>query len=189
MTAARRGLGSFFNAMLDFIEGRGLTAQVRAKVSPETQALIDHPPRALGFIDSLPIDEVEAALATLVPQDVLTECGLACARPLGWSLLKPVLRLAIQFFGQSPEPIFGNLDMFFSLVTSGITFSFERKGKGGAVLARFAGEGIPDAAFHVLRGTLLFIFEATSTTGTVGAPEVIETTPAATAVRYQVQWN
>jgi len=189
MTSARQGLGSFFQALLDFVERRGLTAAVRAKVSPETQALMDKPPRALGFIDSKPIDEVEAALATLVSSEVLTECGLACARPLGWSLLQPVLRLAIQFFGQSPEPIFGNLDMFFSLVIRGISFSFERKGKGGAVLARFAGEETPQAAFQVLRGTLFFIFEATSTKGSIDQPEVLETTPAGTTVRYQVRWD
>lgn len=189
MTSARQGLGSFFQALLDFVENRGLTAQVRAQVSPGTQALIDKPPRAMGFIDSQPIDEVEAALATLVSPEVLTECGLACARPLGWSLLQPVLRLAFQFFGQSPEPIFGNLDMFFSLVIRGISFSFERKGKGGTVLARFAGEETPMAAFQVLRGTLLFVFEATSTKGTIDEPVMVETTAAGTTVRYQVHWE
>ena len=189
MTSARQGLGSFFQALLDFVESRRLTAPVRAKVSPDTQALMDKPPRALGFIDSKPIDEVEAALATMVSSEVLTECGLACARPLGWSLLQPVLRLAFQFFGQSPEPIFGNLDMFFSLVTRGISFSFEQKGEGGAVLARFAGEQTPQAAFHVLGGTLLFVFEATSTKGTISDPELVETTPGGTTVRYQVRWG
>lgn len=189
MTSPRQGLGTFFHALLGFVEGRALLPQVRAKVSPETQALIDHPPRALGFIDSKPIDEVEEALGTLVPPEVLSECGLACARPLGWSLLQPVLRLAIQFLGQSPEPIFGNLDMFFSLVIKGINFSFERREKGGTVLARFAGEAPPAAAFQVRRGTLLFVFEATSTKGSIGEPELVESTPSGTTVRYQVRWD
>lgn len=189
MTAPRQGLGAFFHALLEFVEKRGLLQQVRDGVSPQTRELIDRPPRAMGFIDSTPIDEVEAALAALVPGEALVECGLACARPLGWLLLQPVLRLAFQFFGQSPEPLFGNLDMFFSLVVRGIAFSFERKGKGGAVLARFAGGDLPEASFQVLRGTLFFVFEASGTTGDIGAPQVVESTPAGTTVRYQVSWK
>lgn len=187
----RQALGTFFRALIDFVEARGLTAEVRAKVSPPTAAMFDKPPRDLGFISSAPIDEVEAALGTLVGSDVLCECGLACARPLGWSLVQPMLRIAFRMFGQSPEPIFGNLDMFFSLVIRGIAFSFRRKKgeKSGTVVARFTGEVIPEAAFHVLRGTLLFVFEASGTSGTVGPPQVVETTPAATTVQYLVHWR
>jgi len=45
--------------------------------------------------------------------------------------------------GQSPEPIFANLDRFFSMVTRGITFSWQPGEKCGAVLTRFDGEGNP----------------------------------------------
>src|SRR6266478_10185391 len=77
-------------------------------------------------------------------------------------------------FGQSPEPIFANLDRFFSMVTRGITFSWQPGEKCGAVLTRFDGEGTPGAAFHVLRGTLLFAYELSGTVGEVGMPQVVE---------------
>jgi hypothetical protein len=93
-------------------------------------------------------------------------------------------------FGQSPEPIFSNLDRFFSMVTRGITFSWEADGaKGGTVSARFDGEGTPEAAFHVLRGTLIFVYEVSGTVGEVGSPRVSESTPAGVTVRYDVRWK
>src|SRR5436305_1196330 len=187
-TAPRQGLGTFFRALVDFVDERGLRERVRAKVSPETQALIDKFPRPMSFLPSKPIDEVEAALLELTGPDVCVECGLAVARPLGWSLLQPVLRIAFQFLGQSAEPIFSNLDRFFSMVTRGIDFSWEKAEKGGTVLARFAGPDTPEAAFHVLRGSLTFAYEASGTTGTVSPPEVVESTPHETVVRYRVSW-
>ncbi|MCA1827408.1 MAG: hypothetical protein ABR567_03600 [Myxococcales bacterium] len=187
-SAPRQGLGTFFRALIDFVEEKGLLAQVREKVSPQTRALIEKPPRPMSFLPSRPIDEVETALLELTSAEVCVECGLAVARPLGWSLLQPVLRIAFQFLGQSAEPIFGNLDRFFSLVTRGIEFSWERGEKGGTVMARFDGPDTPEAAFHVLRGSLLFAFEASGTTGAVSAPEIVESTPAEAVVRYRVSW-
>src|SRR5689334_25119076 len=87
--APRQGLGTFFRALMDFVDERGLRDQVRAAVSPQTQAVIDKPPRALSFIASTPIDEIESALQKIAGNDALTECGIACARPLGWTLLQP----------------------------------------------------------------------------------------------------
>ena len=187
--APRQGLGSFFRALMDFVDKRGLREQVRAEVSPATRATIDEPPAALSFIPSAPIDEIESVLQRVAGNDALAECGIACARPLGWSVLQPVIRMAFTLFGQSPEPIFSNLDRFFALVTRGIVFSWQPDERGGTVLARFAGEGTPEAAFHVLRGTLIFVFEVSGTVGEVGPPQMVESTPAGVTVRYAVRWK
>jgi hypothetical protein len=188
-TAARQGLGQFFRALCDFLDERGLREQVRARVSAETQALFDKPPRALTFLPSRPIDELETALQTLAGPQACVDAGVAVARPLGWTLLQPVLRLVFTLFGQSPEPVFSNLDRFFSLVTRGIDFSWEGGNHEGTVLAKFAGEDAPEAAFHVLRGTLLFAFEVSGTVGEVSTPEVVQSTPAQAVVRYRVSWK
>jgi len=82
-----------------------------------------------------------------------------------------------------------NLDRFFSMVTRGITFSWQPGERCGAVLTRFDGEGTPGAAFHVLRGTLLFAYELSGTVGEVGMPQVVESTPAGVTVRYDVRWH
>lgn len=185
----RQGLGSFFRALMDYVDKRGLREQVRTAVSEKTRGVIDNPPKALSLIASGPIDEIQAALQQLAGKEALVECGMACARPLGWSVLQPVVRMAFTLFGQSPSPIFGNLDRFFSIVTRGITFTWEAAEKAGAITARFAGAGTPQAAFHVLRGTLLFVYELSGTVGEVGPPQVLESTPGGVTVRYDVRWK
>ncbi|HEX4382456.1 MAG TPA: hypothetical protein VH083_05895 [Myxococcales bacterium] len=188
--APRQGVGTFFRALLAFIDAKGLRDKVREAVSPETQKQIDDPPRPLAFIASTPIDEMETALHGLTDDATLVECGLACARPLGWSLLAPVLRVAFTLFGHSPSPVLANLNRFFSLVTRGISFEWtETEGKSGIVTATFQGSGTPDAAYHVLRGSLLFTFEACGIVGQVGVPQVQESTPSAAIVRYEVKWG
>jgi hypothetical protein len=47
----------------------------------------------------------------------------------------------------------------------------------------------PEAAFHVLRGTLLFVYELSGTVGEVGLPQVVESTPAGVTVSYDVRWH
>jgi hypothetical protein len=186
----RQGVGTFFRALVAFVDGKGLREKVREGVSPETQKVMDDPPRPLAFIASKPIDEMETALHGLTDDATLVECGLACARPLGWSLLAPVLRVAFTLFGHSPAPVLANLNRFFSLVTRGISFEWtETEGKSGIVTATFQGDGTPDAAFHVLRGSLLFTFEACGIVGQVGVPQVQESTPSAAIVRYEVKWG
>src|SRR6267378_1475082 len=115
--APRQGLGSFFRALMDFVDDRGLREQVRAAVPPATRATIDTPPRSLSFVASTPIDDIETALQKIAGDETLVECGIAFARPLGWTMLQPVIRMAFMLFGQSPEPIFSNLDRFFSMAT------------------------------------------------------------------------
>lgn len=185
----RQGMGSFFRALVQFVDQRGLREQVRSRVSEETRATIDSPPPALKLIPSKPIDEVEVALQKIAGNETLAECGIACARPLGSSLLQRIVRMAFTLFGRSPEPIFGNLDRFFSLVTRGITFSWEPSEKSGVVAAHFAGPATPEAAFHVLRGTLQYVYELSGTVGEVGLPRVGEGSPAGVTVRYDVRWK
>src|SRR5258708_31855111 len=109
MGAPREGLGQFFRALVDFLDDRNLRQPIYAVVSPETRALMDRSPRPLSFLPSRPIDEIEDALQKFAGPEACVACGLACARPLGWPLLQPVLRLVFQLLGQSPEPVFANL--------------------------------------------------------------------------------
>ena len=111
-SAPRQGIGQFFRALCDYLDERGLREQVRSQLSAPAQDLMDKPPRALAFLPSHSIDELEAALMRLAGADACVEAGLAVARPLGWTLLQPVMRLVFQLFGQSPEPVFANLDRF-----------------------------------------------------------------------------
>src|SRR5437660_4528416 len=101
--APRQGLGSFFRALMEFVDERGLREQVRAGVSAATRATIDDPPRVLSFIPSTAIDDIESVLQKLVGDEGLAECGVACARRLDpWADFNVVLGLLLLACVPSP---------------------------------------------------------------------------------------
>src|SRR4051812_15075962 len=110
--APRQGLGNFFRLLLDYLDDEHLRARVRERVSPETQRLFDSPPRALSFMPSTAIDELETALGEIAGTEALVDCGLQTARALGGTLVLPAIRAAFYLFGESPASIFANLDRF-----------------------------------------------------------------------------
>jgi hypothetical protein len=187
--APRQGLGSFFRLLLDYLDDEHLRARVRERVSPETQHLFDSPPRALAFIPSTPIDEVEIALGEVAGTDALVDCGLQTARALGGSLILPAIRAAFFLFGESPASLFANLDRFFSLVTRGIAFSWKDEGPAAGVIeVRFQGPDTPRAAFHILRGTLQFVYEISATRGQVDPPEIVSESSSGAVIHFRVRW-
>ena len=162
---------------------------MRERVSAGTQRLFDSPPRALAFMPSTPIDELETALGEVAGTEALVDCGLETARALGGTLVLPAIRAAFYLFGESPASIFAHLDRFFSLVTRGLIFSWKDEGpSAGVIEVRFLGPDTPHAAFHVLRGTLQFVYEISATRGEVGPPEVVEETGFASLVRFRARW-
>jgi hypothetical protein len=188
--APRQGIGSFFRNIVEFIEARGFKDQLLAAVSAETRALCGNPPRSLSWVPSRPIDELEAAFLVVAGRELTVEMGRVCSQNLGTTLIQPVLRVAFSLLGQGPDTIFANLDRFFSVVTRGIHFAYAPQSKkSGVVTARFVGPDTPEAAFHVLQGSLEFIFELCGVSGEVTTAEVVEESPAGAMVRYLVSWR
>jgi hypothetical protein len=187
--APRQGIGTFFRNIVDFIEERGRTAEVLERVSPATRALCEKLPGWLSWVPSVHIDELEAAFLAIAGRDATVELGRVCSQNLGTTLVRPVLRMAFLLLGQTPAVVFENLDRFFAMVTRGITFSYTAESeRSGVVLAHFDGPDTPEAAFHVLQGSLQFIFELCGVSGEAFAAEVAESTPTGATVRYRVRW-
>ena len=187
--APRQGIGTFFRNILDFIYEHGCKAEVLERVSPRTRELCDKPPGWFSWVPSVHIDELEAAFLEAAGLEATVELGRVCSQNLGTTLVRPVLRMAFLLLGQTPAVVFENLDRFFALVTRGITFSYTADSPGsGVVLARFDGPDTPEAAYHVLQGSLQFIFELCGISGEVGAAEVAESGLAGASVRYRVRW-
>jgi hypothetical protein len=188
--APRQGIGCFFRHIVDFVEASGVRDEVLAAVSPATRALFEKPPRSSAWVPSSHIDELESAFLAAAGRDLTVEMGRVCSRSLGATIIQPVLRLAFALLGQGPATIFENLDRFFSLATRGISFGWVAESKkAGTVIARFAGPDTPHAAFHVLQGSLEFIFDLCGVSGEVGSAEVAEQSDAGSTVRYRVSWR
>jgi hypothetical protein len=188
--APRQGIGCFFRHIVEFIDRSGVKDEVLAAVSPETRALVEKPPRSTAWVPSRHIDELEAAFLRAAGRDLTVEMGRVCSRTLGATIVQPVLRLAFMLLGQGPATVFENLDRFFSLATRGIDFGWACESKkSGVVSARFVGPDTPDAAYHVLQGSLEFIFDLCGVSGEVGGAEVVEQSDAGSTVHYRVSWR
>ncbi len=187
--APRQGIGTFFRNIVDFIYERGMKTEVLERVSPQTRALCDKPPGWFSWVPSVHIDELESAFLAVAGREQTVELGRICSQNLGTTVVRPVLRMAFLLLGQTPAVVFENLDRFFALVTRGITFTYTADSdRSGAVVARFEGPATPEAAYHVLQGSLQFIFELCGVTGEVGPGQVAESTLAGATVRYRVRW-
>ena len=185
---ARAALGSLLRCVLDFLDQKGIRAKVRARVPPATAQLIDAPPWPLSWVAAVHIDQIEIAIMEQLGREGCVELGLAVARSLGGGMIQPVIRAAFFLFGETPPTVFANLDRFFSLTTRGISFSWRTLDQTtGEVLATFQGASVPAAAFHVLQGSLEYVFELTGGRGGVDRAEIRRQDPAATAVAYVVR--
>ncbi|HEY2029683.1 MAG TPA: hypothetical protein VGH20_10795 [Myxococcales bacterium] len=183
-------IGVAVRQAIEFIEARGLTAKVRADASPAALAQIDKPPGMMAWQDAAVLDELETLLEKHGGRSACVDLGLHAARKLGSGIVAPVLKFALQLFGNSPATLLGNLDRFYSMVTKGLTYGYEAVGdKQGLVILTAEGPSIPRAFFDVTRGNLLYMLELTGTKGTVDAPKIRTTTDRSTVVEYRVGWE
>jgi len=186
----RAAIGSFLRGIISFVERRNLTGAVSAQVSEETRKLMAHPPFVFRWVASTSIDEIEAALQKIGGPELCHELGMDLSRAIGGSIVQPVLRAAFFLFGETPEAIFSHLDRFFSLPIRGITFSWQHLAEGsGVVEACFNGPNVPEAAFHVLQGSMQWVFtELLKRPGTVGPFQPVHVDELEARVKFAVNF-
>jgi hypothetical protein len=191
-TADRRSrgyIGLSVRCGIEFIEERGLTAPVRADASPAVQRVLDNPPAKLGWQEATALDELETLLAKHGGRQACVDLGYYAGVNLGGGIVKPVLGFALQIFGTSPETIFNNLDRFYSIVTRGLHYQYERiSEKSGTVVLTADGANPPAALFDVCRGNLIYLLELAGVTGTVEPPHKRSEDAWRTIVSYAVRW-
>src|ERR1041384_7114754 len=164
-TSPRQAQALFFRSILAFLEERQLLAEVVGRVSVPTRWTIEQPPWIGRWIPSLPVDEIEAALQQLGGAELNVELGRYAARNMVSKRLTPILSAVFAVLGRTPEAVFRNLNLCFSLATKGISFAYVAGGREGKhVAAHFKGQGTPIAAWHALRGALMYAFDVSHST-------------------------
>ena len=178
----------FFRAILSFLDARSLTLQVRERVSEPTRWVMDRPPWIGRWLPSLPVDEIESALFDLGGAQLNVDLGRYAAEQMVHKRLTPVVNAIFAVLGRSPESVFRNLNLCFSLATRGISFAYVAGGSEGKhVAAHFRGQGTPEAAWHALRGALMHAFILTGARGAIGEPVKVAETEQGVTVRYPVE--
>lgn len=183
-------LGAAVRSAVEFIGQKGLTERIRAEAQPPTLASMDKLPSMMTWQDSPVLDDLETLLAKHAGRDACVELGLYAARKLGGSMVAPVLKFALQLFGNSPKTLFGNLDRFYPMVTRGLSYGYEEVSDNeGVVVLNAEGPGVPPALFDVTRGNLMYMMELTGSSGTVAPPQVRSSDAERTVVHYSVRWE
>ena len=183
-------LGASVRCGIDFIGQKGLSARVRADATPPAIAAMDKPPSMMSWQDSPVLDELETLLAKHGGREACVELGMFAARKLGGSIVQPVLRFALQLFGNTPKSLFANLDRFYPMVTRGLNYGYQPVSDSeGIVVLNAEGSNIPPALYDVTRGNLMYMMELSGAAGTVAPPEVKSSDDHRTVVHYTVRWG
>jgi len=192
-TASPQGrgyLGSAFRLTLELIERKGWSTAIRAEASPETAKLMDKPPTPLSWIPAERLEDLEELVARHGGREAAFELGLAAARNLGGSVVKPVIKLALILFGATPDSLYGNLDRLYSMATRGLHFVWrDVERKSGVIEAQFEGGGVRESLFDVTRGNLQYVLEVCGTSGAVGMPQVVRHDDNGAVVCFQARWS
>lgn len=188
---SQRGyLGAAVKSAIEFIEQKGLTQKIKGDATPGTRAQMEKPPGLMTWQDSAVLDELETLLEKYAGREACVGLGLYAARKLGGSLIQPVLRFALQLFGNSPSTLLGNLDRFYPMVTRGLSYGYEPVSeREGVVILTAEGSRVPTALYDVTRGNLSYLLEMTGATGTVNPHRLRSSDDKGTVVDYVVRWS
>ena len=183
-------IGHAFRSLLAFLDERDLREAVLARVPPEAAETMQNPPWMLAWVDSFAVDELERALGEIAGPPMLVELGLYLARGQGRKLVQPLLHTALSLLGQTPASVYGRLDWLYSLTVKGLELAWlPGTGSAGIVELRCAGPSVPEAAYHVVEGTLRFVLELCDRPGEVDRFELVSATPSGSVVRFAVRWQ
>jgi|SRR6266849_6560315 len=184
-------LGTVYRVTAEFLTERKMLEEVKARVSPDTRKLLEKAPFAFAWQESAPLEEIERILFAMPGgRKLCVDLGHAAGRQLSSSMIKPVLKMAISLFGQTPGSLFANLDRFFSMVVRGFTFRYEERApREGIVYAEIAGGGIHESLFDQIRGNLLTVYDLCSVKGEVGEPQVVRRDDDGALVSLPVRWD
>ena len=190
MSDQRDYIGQVVRITLDFIEERGLGPQIREKASPDTARMLAKPPWPFAWVPAAPMDELETLVASLGGREACFDLGLVAARKIGGTLMEPVIRTAMTFFGRTPATVLAHLDRFYSIATRGWHFDYEPgSATSGVVVARSDSAAIPVAIFDVMRGNLSYVFELCGTTGEFEPAEIVRHDAAGAQLRFRARWQ
>src|SRR3954462_14159606 len=188
MNESRGVLGAAYRITADFLEKRGLKSEVSAKLSPASRKFVDKPPFAFSWHDYAALEEIEKVLHARSPE-LAADLGFAAAEHLTGTVVAPVMKMALTLFGKSPDQLFANLDRFYSMVTRGFSFRYERAGeKAGQVRVTISGGKAHESLFQQIKGNLRIIYAFSGANGTVDEPAGRRSDDAGGELALRVSW-
>ncbi len=185
---AVEGKGAMLRGFLLALEEAGLTQAVRARVSPGTAAVMDHPPPISAWIDPAPMEEIVDVVAALRGPSAVRSVNRS-ATLLGLApLMRSVVEGFLRMFGVAPSTIFARLGQLSATSVRGIEYTWRPLGdRSGELTVRYPKR--EQMSWNVLigvAGTLEAVFEMCGAVGRVSHPRALED-GAPNGARYVVE--
>jgi hypothetical protein len=189
MSENRAVIGTVYRITAEFLDERGLTTEVKEKLSAASRKVLEKPPFPFAWQDYTALEEIEQILYAKSPQ-LAADLGFAAAKLLSGSMIAPVLKAATSLFGATPDSFFNNLDRFFAMVVRGFSFTYESQGqKRGRVVAKISGGRPHPSLFQQLKGNLAILYPIAGATGVVDEPVLLGSDESGAEIALGVRWD
>jgi hypothetical protein len=170
---------------MSWLRDEGLLEPLRAKLSPQTAALLTRPPLPTAWIAAPQMDELYACIAGLRGEDAVRAMALDAVRRSLGTLLRPLLSMYMKLAGSTPRAIFAHMPALAALFIKGVAFEWTPTGPSSGELFIGYANAPPLALFHLWKGMLEFAFELCQTNGEIA----FHVAPRGTAARFAILWS
>ncbi len=178
--------GSIFRGYLDALTNVGLLDEVKRRVPPATQALIEQPPLVSSWIDSAHNDALVEVYVALRGDEACADLGYFIITKSISAIVRPVLSGIVSILGASPHAVLSRVDMVASNHMRPLSFTYARLGDRSCELTMKVVDPLPAAGFPVWRGVLRYVFDICKVSGTIAPPRVADDRRSA---RFFAEWQ
>ena|SRR5438105_254370 len=178
--------GKAFRAHLNYLRDGGRFHQVRALVSPEIAAIMDHPPLPSAWVEGKIQEAIRDGVYELEGAvGVLRMARAAIDREM-LPFFFPVLRGIMRMVGTSPATLFARLEDIIRSSCQGIDFRYTALSERSGVMnvAYHHDRHINEIGLLTVVPSLETVFRVCAVAGTVGEPEILGPREA----RFQLHW-
>jgi hypothetical protein len=168
------GSGLLVRTYRSAIEELGLTAAVRARLSPACAQLLDEPPLPMAWVPGEWFSELLLALESVTGRAGCRRLGYLGARTGAGGVLAPLVRTSVVSFGATPATFLGRMGTLSTVLVRGITFAFTPDGPRAGTLTLRYPVPVSAAVFASWEGACGFVLEVSGCNGEVSEAQLAE---------------
>lgn len=165
--------GFHFKGILAALADEKLTADVRARVTPDVQALLDMPPIAGAWVDGAAMDAISEAVLQLGGVPRLRRVQAVAVNQGAMLVLKPVVESVMRVFGVSPATLMTHLNRLQGSAVRGITHVYRERGVSEGTLETTVEAPVPDSFFEGTAGSMEALCALCGAKAVIPAPRVL----------------
>lgn len=160
--------GFVFRGYIASVEQRAFLPALRARVLPETRALIDKPPFALRWVESAILEDLFSNIAALRGRDEVRLVVRAAADAVVSPALKSMVKSTMNLFGGSPAALLQQMQPLCASMVRNTEFHWQSTGEKSGEMEVVHLAVVADVGYAAWEGTFESVLGAARATGTVG---------------------